>query len=604
MAGFLRKWLNEASDGAARRPIYERDNDAFWDRILDHPDPVGQLVGIKAADDPKAMLLGSVGDRLRLSASQTSVLCLGPPRSAGKTAGYLIPAVLMHKGPAVCVSTKPDMAIATSLVQARKGRCFQFSPDGSGTIPGLDQLRWSPTTGAQDWGKAIQIADAMVKASKPMGTGSVNEVSHHFDERASSLLAAICHYAAVKYEAGEKHFDMEFVVDIIANFDIKQELEPILLELQSWPESKRAARALRGILYLDNRERSAVSSTAAVVLKVYELPGALAQTKDPNFFPEKFVAGYPDMKTHLFMPDPGGILRNMGHTGADWPKQFGQYQTIYICSPAKTQELCGPLMVALLTAITGAGYDQAAQDAVNGKDRPPTLLAIDELGLISGFPALPNLLADGASGANMLLYCCMQDLKQASRWGTLGEAFPTLFGNIIGIRGIRDKQTLELMSMLVGDFDREVIGRSESRVPDPGWFGPKTEFMESQTWTRQAKLPPSAIYEGHPYNEDAALIFTPAGGWQWITSAMYFRTNPWPLMLLASASLAVTDWGIIGKGLPMPELAQGGNTEHLDRLGPQLARNYLELKRSYPERVAKVQRKNALDAATARGLDS
>ena len=45
----------------------------------------------------------------RFARAQRAVLLLGPPRS-GKTSAVIVPALIAHDGPAVCTSTKTDVA--------------------------------------------------------------------------------------------------------------------------------------------------------------------------------------------------------------------------------------------------------------------------------------------------------------------------------------------------------------------------------------------------------------------------------------------------------------------------------------------------------------
>ena len=91
------------------------------------------------------MYLGLTGKQgWRFARPERAVLLLGPPRS-GKTSAVIIPAVIAHTGPAVCTSTKTDVAFATWRARRRSGRLWVFDPTGgSGPQRGFGALRWSP----------------------------------------------------------------------------------------------------------------------------------------------------------------------------------------------------------------------------------------------------------------------------------------------------------------------------------------------------------------------------------------------------------------------------------------------------------------------------
>jgi type IV secretory pathway TraG/TraD family ATPase VirD4 len=237
-----------------------------------------------------------VDDRgeLRFARSQRAVLLLGPPRS-GKTSGVIIPTVLAHPGPAVCTSTKPDLATATAHSRSRVGRAWSFDPTGGESRGGLEALRWSPISCSQEWDAALLMARAMTAR---VGAGTTH--GSHWANRAQALLAPFLHAAALDGR------EIEYVVDWVMAHELD---EPgILLEQEH--ASRLAFASLLGLLNTEDRERASIFSAAADALQAYIDPAA-------------FV---------------------------------GSWDTIYIHAPAEKQAAASPLVCGLLAEIRRATY--------------------------------------------------------------------------------------------------------------------------------------------------------------------------------------------------------------------------------------------------------
>lgn len=162
------------------------------------------------------------------------------------------------------------------------------------------------------------------------------------------------------------------------------------------------------------------------------------------------------------------------------------------------------VIVGLLTAVREATYAVSAQlvRAGQGERRdPPVLLALDEAANIAPLPDLPALCSE-AGGQGVQIMPVFQDLSQArQRWGQEGEGLLSLLSSVVVLPGIRDRASLELISMLIGDWDRPVEtvseGRSES-VSGAGLFGggQRTSGATAGTsWTtrRERIMDPSHI---------------------------------------------------------------------------------------------------------------
>lgn len=128
---------------------------------------------------------------LRFARSQRAVLLLGPTRS-GKTSAVIIPALIVHRGPAVCTSTKTDVAASTWPARTRSGRLWVFDPTGTGERTVLAPLRWSPIRCATGWDGAMLMARAMTA-----GVGAGTTHGSHWAKRSQALLAPFLHAAAI-----------------------------------------------------------------------------------------------------------------------------------------------------------------------------------------------------------------------------------------------------------------------------------------------------------------------------------------------------------------------------------------------------------------------
>jgi hypothetical protein len=131
--------------------------------VKDAQDPL-EAVQQLAGEHGNGVYLGleERGDA-RFARAQRAVLLLGPPRS-GKTTAVIVPALIAHDGPAVCTSTKTDVAAYTRSARKRMGRLWLFDPTGEQTPAGFEQLRWSPVGAAGSWEQALLTARAMTSS--------------------------------------------------------------------------------------------------------------------------------------------------------------------------------------------------------------------------------------------------------------------------------------------------------------------------------------------------------------------------------------------------------------------------------------------------------
>ncbi|MHB1538556.1 MAG: TraM recognition domain-containing protein [Solirubrobacteraceae bacterium] len=81
---------------------------------------------------------------------------------------------------------------------------------------------------------------------------------------------------------------------------------------------------------------------------------------------------------------------------------------------------------------------------------------------------LPALLSE-AGGQHPHILGCLQDLSQArNRWGTeTADGLLTLFQTKLILKGISDPRTLEAISTVLGEYDRQTASHSQGEAWDP-----------------------------------------------------------------------------------------------------------------------------------------
>jgi type IV secretion system protein VirD4 len=439
-------------------------------------DPLGAIRTLAAHAGGGVWLGAGEDGQWRFAQPERAVLLLGPPRS-GKTSGVIIPAVLAHQGPAIATSTKPDVARATARTRARDGRVWMFDPTGASSPPaGLEQLRWSPVTSALTWDGAVVIARAM---TLNVGVGTTDR--SHWANRAQALLAPFLHAAAVHGR------EMETVVDWVMRHELD---EPGML-LEDQRSSRLAFGSLVGLLNTEDRERSSIFSAAADALQAYTSESALATASDPNFDPAAFIVGG---------------------------------DTVYIYAPAEEQAAVAPVVCGLLAEVRRATYRAHAAGRLPGR----VLFALDEVANIAPLQELPQIASEGG-GQGLTLLAALQDLSQArARWGKPADGFLTLFGTKLLLPGIADTTTLEAVSTMLGEYDRQVISRTSDASPfsDPG---KKSRTVSTQ---RTRVLSPGEI-AGIPAGRGLHLDGT---DWELVTLTAAHRDEPWRALTAPAGS--------------------------------------------------------------------
>jgi type IV secretion system protein VirD4 len=387
------------------------------------------------ADSGGRLYAGSNGGGLVFAEPEQALLVLGPPRS-GKTSALAIPNTLCAPGPVIVTSTKPDVLAATLERRSERGRCWLLDPSGSlQTPPGVTRIRWSPVAAARTGDETVMIVHGMAGAARPgRGRGDMG----HWTERAEALLAPLLHAAHLQGSG----------MDQVMSWLLRHEAGPAG-SILAGEGIQLGVDVLAGIEATDRREQSGIWSSAAGILAAYRSERVLDHSGPANL-------------------DPAALI--------------GTADTVYVCAPARHQEVVAPIVVAFLEQARVGAYEAADRAA-------PLTLVLDELANIAPIPDLPALVSEGGS-QGVLTVGCLQDLSQArTRWGQAADGFLSLFGAKLVLPGIGDLSTLELVSRLGGEVDVPAYSVSQG----PWWSGSRGGPTVNWSPHRQRCLPVEAV---------------------------------------------------------------------------------------------------------------
>jgi type IV secretion system protein VirD4 len=354
-----------------------------------------------------------------------SVAVIGPTQS-GKTTALAVPAILAWDGPVLAASVKTDLVRDTLEWRRRCGTVWCFDPAGT---TGLPRSAWSPVTSARTWPMARRVASDLTEVARSEGTSADGEFWY---ATAAKLLAPLLFAAA---SAGHTMHDVVRWVDT-------QETEEVLdiLHAEGVPEALQAARAtwLR-----DDRQRSAVYTTAETVLEPFAEPEI---GHDAGVGLDTPPYGMPAIGDSWKQSARGEVSGG----GEIQPETLvlGKH-TLYLCAPAHDQQRLRALFAALVSQVVNAAF--AAASRVGRPLAPPLLIVLDEAANIAPLKELDGLAATCA-GHGVQLVTVWQDLAQVR--ARYGERAATVVNNHrakLFLPGISDPGTLDFASHLAGD---------------------------------------------------------------------------------------------------------------------------------------------------------
>jgi type IV secretion system protein VirD4 len=383
------------------------DDTAQWARRGDL-----QSLVVKAPDKGRVTLGRSCRRLLAVDAGH-SLLVVGPTQSF-KTTGLAVPALLEWQGPVVAASVKSDLVRDTLGWRRQQGTVWVYDPTAS---TDLDTDRWTPLTEAKTWAGARRVADGLIEAGRT-SSGSLTDGDFWYATAAKLLgpllLAASC--------SGRNMSDVVRWID-------EQETDEVVDALDTAGEWQ-ALQALRATWGRDERQRSAVYTTAETVVDVFADPIVAASA----------VSGRRDI-------DPVRLLD--GH------------HTLYLCAPAHEQRRLRPLFSGLVTRVIEAAYDRAARQ---GRPLdPPLLVVLDEAANVAPLAEL-DVLASTAAGHGIQLVTVWQDLAQLNaRYGPRAGSVVNNHRAKLFLSGIADPATLDHASSLIGEAEQPMSSTTVDR---------------------------------------------------------------------------------------------------------------------------------------------
>ncbi|HXQ43010.1 MAG TPA: type IV secretory system conjugative DNA transfer family protein [Acidimicrobiales bacterium] len=393
------------------------DDDARWARRRDLRSlqvPVPQA---------GRLTLGVSSRRLVALDAGHSLLVVGPTQS-GKTTGLAVPALLEWQGPVVAASVKTDLVRDTVAWRRGQGTVWIYDPTAS---TDLETSRWSPLDAVSTWSGARRVAAGLVDAGRT-SPGALTDGDFWY-ATAAKLLAPLLLAAATSGRT---------MADVVRWID-EQETDEVLDALDTAGQSQ-ALQALRATWGRDERQRSAVYSTAETVVEVFADPDVSAS------------AG----------PGRGRI---------DPAALLDAHHSLYLCAPAHEQRRLRPLFTGLVSRVIEAAYDRASRQ---GRPLdPPLLVVLDEAANVAPLAEL-DVLASTAAGHGIHLVTVWQDLAQlTARYGPRAGSVVNNHRAKLFLSGIADPTTLDHASALIGEAPHPVSsttvdrGRSSSTTTTP-----------------------------------------------------------------------------------------------------------------------------------------
>jgi len=340
------------------------------------------------------------------------VLLIGPPAS-GKTAGFLVPSILGHRGPALVTSSKSDVAQLTRG-RANLGRRLSFTV-GQETVPDTIPVVWDPIDGCQNYDEAILRADAMVQTARVLQGD--NDRDGLWFTLASRVLAALLYAVA---RAGRGPQGMVHIVNWVTRIELEEPLS--LLQPGTTPHS-----VLSGLVFVDDRVRDSVMITLTQCLRIYDSPALQRRLAEA----QPYTGTGPQPAVERF--DPRRFVQSS--------------DTLYIVAPLEQQVFFAALVVGLIDTVSRAAMALApSQERLPREQRRAVVLALDEVANIAPLRNLPRMVSAG-SGQGIQVMAVLQDLSQAkSRWQDQADGFITLFKHKVVLPGVMHAGTLEALS--------------------------------------------------------------------------------------------------------------------------------------------------------------
>lgn len=389
----------------------------------------GALYGKRAvaAREPLAIGVDVKTGTALFAKSEDYILAVGVPR-VGKGEGFVIPAVLRHKGPAVVTATRHDTYMDTASVRAKAGPLYLFDPQD--LLPEAEKLHWNPVKGCEVPQKAILRARGFAGFA---GVGpAVDGGGVYWEQVAASIIRSYLHAAALE------GLGVEDLLDWSRRPGAHEPIRILSREpgaAGGWDEDLAASAEI------EPRHRDSIWATVRRAFDCFADPMVLGATKvDHDTF------------------DPASFLNQNG--------------TIYLMGSPGAQHSVAPIVAALIEDVVDTARRQAAASD-SRRLEAGLLLMLDECANIAPLGDLPKLVAE-LGGLGIMTAVILQSVASARTiWGEAGERALRDLANVTLVwGGQKDVGFLAEISRLAGEHDEFVetvtaneSGRSSSWTP-------------------------------------------------------------------------------------------------------------------------------------------
>lgn len=387
-------------------------------------------------------------------------ICISAPTGTGKTRRIFAPAAVVHPGPVVAVSSKPDLA--KLIFQRRLGGVrgvLDFSAKGNPVWPmDVRKMVSDPTSTIATADEALAVADTMLATGGVgyggAGGGAAVSAGGLWESTASAPLAALL-YAASPQGNG---LGMPWVLNAAENYGMPdpaaEVAEPVpdesWMAAIDWCPHALLTDPLVSMLAMDPRMRDSVAITARKAIRPWlrlGLAAAARNAADP----------ITQLDVHTFdvsmLDDP--------------------QTTICVIAP-HTGGVAGAA-VALIDSIIRHFENKAANDELT----EPLLLQLGEVCNSCPLPGLINYVG-AARGSGIRIQAEVQASSQYDHvFGPkYADALRDIFPGFLIMRGAHERHLLEQASHWEGLSTR----RTEGYEPQSGSRGQSSVFGAQIEW--------------------------------------------------------------------------------------------------------------------------
>lgn len=355
------------------------------------------------------------GDVPLVSSWENVMLLLAGPRAA-KTTCYVVPQILDAPGACVATSNKRDVVDATRDVRAKVGEVWVFDPQQICEEPA--DWYWNPLSYVTDEVQAAQLAQHFASGSRDPGA----KTDAYFDPAGQGLLAGLLLAAAMDHRP---------ITDVYTWLTQPTNSEPVrILKDAGFPLT---SQQVAGVIAAPDKQRGGIYGTAQ------QMAECLTNRRIAEWI----------------IPSPG--RREFQ------PEQFVRStDTLYSLS-REGQGSAGPIITALTVAVVEAAEALAARSP-RGRLAVPLVIVLDEAANVCRWKNLPDLYSHYGSKGIVVVTVLQSWSQGVDVWGQSGMNKLWSAANVKAYAGsVYEREFLELVSMLIGDFDRVAHSVSSSR---------------------------------------------------------------------------------------------------------------------------------------------